>query len=116
MANGLRRSWYRYPRSVPPHFTDPLHGFGAFPTQQPAGATPGDGKFGSQAVVFYRTSDGGQTWSASGISPRGALASAVLNERDLLVLTDTDAYISQDQGGTWLHAGTLPSRGGWVSS
>jgi photosystem II stability/assembly factor-like uncharacterized protein len=98
----------------PPHFTDRLHGFGAFLTQQPAGATPGAGKFGSQAVVFYRTSDGGQTWSASGISPGGALAFAVLNERDLLVLTDTGAHVSQDQGGTWLLVGPLPSRGGWV--
>lgn len=98
----------------PPRFTDPLHGFGALATQQPAGATPAPGKFGSQAFAFYRTADGGQTWASSGISPGGALAAAVLNERDLLVVTDTDAYLSQDRGSTWVRAGALPSRGGWV--
>jgi photosystem II stability/assembly factor-like uncharacterized protein len=98
----------------PPHFTDPLHGFGAFLTQQPPGATPGAGKFGSQAMAFYRTSDGGRTWAPSGVSPGGALTGAILNERDILVLVDIDAYVSRDQGATWLRLSALPSRGSWV--
>lgn len=98
----------------PPHFTDSLHGFAAFLTQQPPDATPGAGKFGSQAMAFYRTSDGGRTWVPTGVSPGGALTGTILNERDLLVLTDTGAYVSRDQGATWLHLSALPARGSWV--
>jgi photosystem II stability/assembly factor-like uncharacterized protein len=99
-----------------PRFTDPLHGFATFAAPQPAaaGATPGAGKFGTQAVFVYATSDGGRTWSPVGASPGGSLAFAVLDERDVLVVTDTAAIVSRDRGATWQQLGTLPGRGSWV--
>jgi photosystem II stability/assembly factor-like uncharacterized protein len=97
----------------PPHFTDPLHAYAFMYAQQPPGAAPGAGKFGDQAALVFETSDGGRTWSAAGVSPGGALVGAVLNERDLVVLTDSTAYTSPDAGATWQqHA--LPARGSWV--
>src|SRR5262249_52374626 len=98
----------------PPRFTDPLHGYAVFLTVQPAGAAPGAGKFGTQAAIIYGTSDGGATWSGLGVSPGGALAATVLNERDLVVVTDTEAIVRRDRGATWRHLGALPGRGSWV--